>query len=123
MISLRPQWSEVAQLPNRDLAGDLQEWFTDEGIEARIRPYRRERPRFGTASGYRGLANRTPVIIHYSVEVRRSDRERVDALLRESGWRTEEFQAGGWLSQQAISVGVAIAATAILLAGLRILVG
>lgn len=121
MIPWWIRWIEVAQVPDGTQAGELQDWFADMGIYARVRGHREERPGVGTSVGYQVLPDRAPRIGRYSIEVRRDDLERARDALTASGWSLEGYEGRWWLSQGMTLLGIAL--TAAIVIALLVLLG
>lgn len=119
MIPPWVRWVEIAQFRDAGHANDLQDWFADRGIVARIRTHRSERPGVGTTVGFQVLPDRPPMLSRFSVEVRPHDLRTAQAALEASGWTVEGYEGRWWLSQSLTVAGMAL--TTLTVVGLIIL--
>lgn len=115
MIPFWIRWVEVAQFFDVSQAGELQDWFGDRGIYARIRTHQQERAGVGTSVGYQILPDRAPVAHRFSIEVSRSDLESAQEALQAAGWDTAGYEGHWWLSQS-LTLGGMVLTTAIVVA-------
>ena len=120
MIPPWVRWVEVAQFTDATHASDLQDWFADRGIYARIRTHTSERPGVGTTVGYQVLPDRAPAVSRFAIEVRRDDLTEAQGALEASGWQVEGYEERWWLSQTLTLAGMML--TTVVVIGLIILV-
>lgn len=114
------RWVEVAQFFDASHAHELQDWFADRGMYARIRTHQRERAGVGTSVGYQILPDRAPMVHRFSIEVRRDDLETAQEALQAAGWDTTGYEGHWWVSQSLTLAGMAL--TTAIVVGLIVLV-
>ncbi|MGE3960719.1 MAG: hypothetical protein AB7F65_03455 [Dehalococcoidia bacterium] len=110
MIPSWVRWVEVAQFLDGAQATDLQDWFAERGIYARIRVHRSHQPGVGTSVGSDLIPDRAPVASRFTVEVRRGDLEEARDALMASGWELQGYEGRWWISQTLTLVGMALTA-------------
>ena len=113
MIPPWVRWVEVAQFADATHANDLQDWFADRGIYARIRTHSSERPGVGTTVGYQVLPDRAPMVSRFAIEVRRDDLEDAQGALEASGWQVQGYEEHWWLSQTLTVAGMVLTTTVV----------